>query len=129
MINLQIFNVGSNEQNYRIQAVGKIIKQLVPSAELIFQGLDTDRRDYRVSFDKIQNTLNFMPKWTVEKGVMQVIHALQTDVHVDYRAAEYSNVKLLKRHCLERLPYHYGRWAQGMIDRSTALGKSAPVAA
>lgn len=129
LVGHQVFNVGSNEQNYRIQSIGRIINRILPSAELIHDGFDADRRNYRVSFDKLQTMLNFSPKWTLEKGVMQVVTALRNDALVDYRAAEYSNVKLLKGPCIESLPYHYDRWAKGMIDRSTTLGKAVSMVA
>jgi len=91
----EVFNVGSNEQNYTIQQVGEIIHRLVPTAQLLNMGNDSDRRNYRVDFTKIRKTFNFTPQWTVEQGAQQVIDAIKTGKVQDYRSAKYSNVKYL----------------------------------
>jgi nucleoside-diphosphate-sugar epimerase len=92
----QTFNVGSNEQNYTIQKAAELIHGLIPTALLVNKGNDTDLRNYRVSFDKIRSVLSFEPQWTVERGVQQVLSALQSGQITDYRDARYSNVKFLK---------------------------------
>ena len=60
----QIFNVGSDAQNYTIQQVGEMIQRLVPTAHLINMGSDADLRNYRVNFSKIRHILRFVPQWT-----------------------------------------------------------------
>ena len=94
----EVFNVGSDEQNYTIQQIGEIIHALAPTAQLINMGQDSDRRNYRVDFTKIRRALKFNPKWTVEMGAHQVIDAIQSGQVQDYRAAKYSNVKYLNMH-------------------------------
>jgi len=92
----QVFNVGSDEQNYKIAEVGELIAQYVPSAELIVNDEATDLRNYRVSFAKIHHQLGFAPAWTVEGGIQQVLEAIATGHVQDYREAKYSNVKFLR---------------------------------
>ena len=94
----QTFNVGSNEQNYTIQQAGEIVHQCVPTAEIVNMGSDIDRRNYRVSFDKIRNVLGYTAQWTIEQGVQQVIDAIRTGLVRDYRLPQYSNVKYLRLH-------------------------------
>jgi nucleoside-diphosphate-sugar epimerase len=65
----QVFNVGSDEQNYTIQQVAEIIQRLVPTAQVLNMGLDADRRNYRVNFCKIHTGLDFVPQWSVAQGV------------------------------------------------------------
>jgi nucleoside-diphosphate-sugar epimerase len=91
----EIFNVGSNEQNYTITQIGELVHEQVMSAELLINENDTDRRNYRVNFSKIRNLLNFQPKWTVEQGISQVLEAIASGDVEDYREAKYSNVKFL----------------------------------
>ena len=55
----EVFNVGSNEQNYTIRQVGELIHQQVVSAELMISESGQDGRDYRVDFSKIRNLLSF----------------------------------------------------------------------
>jgi nucleoside-diphosphate-sugar epimerase len=91
----EIFNVGSNEQNYTISQIGEMVHQQVVSADLIVNETDTDRRNYRVNFSKLRNHLGFQPQWTVEKGIQQVLEAIASGDVQDYRDAKYSNVKFL----------------------------------
>lgn len=91
----EIFNVGSNEQNYTISQIGELVHEQVVSAELIVNETDTDRRNYRVNFNKIRNHLGFDPQWTVERGIQQVLEAIANGDVQDYRDARYSNVKFL----------------------------------
>ncbi|MEX2186829.1 MAG: NAD(P)-dependent oxidoreductase [Pirellulales bacterium] len=91
----EIFNVGSNEQNYTITQIGELVHEQVVSAELIVNETDTDRRNYRVNFSKLRNRLGFKPQWTVEQGIQQVLEAIASGDVQDYREAKYSNVKFL----------------------------------
>jgi len=91
----QVFNVGSDEQNYTITQVGELIHGLIPEAQLVNRGGDVDRRDYHVSFAKIQRELNFEPHHTVEDGVREIEAALRKGRIEDYRENRYSNYKTL----------------------------------
>ncbi|HWO00260.1 MAG TPA: NAD(P)-dependent oxidoreductase [Blastocatellia bacterium] len=120
LVGNQIFNVGSDEQNYTIGQVGEVIARLVPGAELVSEGSDTDTRDYKVSFAKLVNTLGFAPRWTLEKGVKQVIEAMESGVVRDYRAAKYSNVKFLGDEGASRLMRRQTDWAHELINESSS---------
>jgi dTDP-D-glucose 4,6-dehydratase len=127
LVRNEVFNVGSNEQNYTISQVGELIHQVVPSAKLINMGADTDLRNYRVNFDKICRVLQFTPQWTVEKGVAQVIEAINSGVVSDYRHAKYSNVKFLNEEGLVYLVRPKDRWAYDLIN-DTFMPLLQPVA-
>jgi nucleoside-diphosphate-sugar epimerase len=86
----QIFNVGSSEQNYQIAELGLILKEMVPTARVVTHQKE-DNRNYRVSFDKIRNRLNFRPQYTVRDGIREVMDAFATGQVTDYRDARYSN--------------------------------------
>jgi nucleoside-diphosphate-sugar epimerase len=125
LVGNQIFNVGSDEQNYTIQQVGEMIARLIPDAELVSKGSDTDPRDYKVSFAKLVKTLGFTPRRTVEEGVRQVIEAIETGRVKDYRDAKYSNVKFLGDEGASRLIRRQNDWARELINESspdTAVG-------
>jgi nucleoside-diphosphate-sugar epimerase len=89
------YNVGSDEQNATLGDVGKLIHRLVPEAEYIDSGRDGDRRNYRVSFRRIRDELGFLPEWSLEGGVRQVLHALDSGAVGNYRDPKYSNVLYL----------------------------------
>ncbi len=91
----EVFNVGSDEQNYTINQIGDLIQALIPSAEVIQQGADVDKRNYRVSFAKIKRVLNFTPLHTVADGVHEICAALEAGEIDDYYDAAFNNYKYL----------------------------------
>lgn len=126
LVHKQVFNVGSNEQNYRIREVGEIIKRLVPTSELLDLGTSGDPRNYRVDFGKIRKVLDFRPTWTIEDGVRQVIDAFESGVVRDYRDPHYSNVKYLAEESLvSRLVRHENGWAYSLIKDACAAREAA----
>ena len=95
LVGNQIFNVGSNDQNYTILQIGQMVHEQVIAAELIVDEGDTDRRNYRVDFSLLRNLIGFQPRWTVERGIHQVLEAIANGEVEDYADARYSNVKFL----------------------------------
>ena len=106
-------------RSYTIREIGEIVQSLVPEAKLVMKGEDTDRRNYWVNFNKIRNTLNFEPKWTVEQGMQQVIQAIRSGKVTDYRDAKYSNVKFLTEEGMYRLTRQGNTWAYQLLNEST----------
>ena len=49
----QIFNVGSNEENYRVREISEIVASAFPGTTTSYGPPSADGRSYRVSFDKI----------------------------------------------------------------------------
>ena len=117
LVKNQTFNVGSNEQNYTIYQIGMIINQFVPAAQIVDQGPDTDRRNYRVNFNKIRDILGFCANVGGKKGVAQVIEAIESGKIMDYRDPRYSNVKFLGNERASRLALQNG-WAEELIKCS-----------
>ena len=76
-IHNEAFNVGRNEENYRISTVAEIVESAVEGSVLTYEdGAGPDPRCYRVNFDKIMRQLpHFEATWTVPRGVDQLIHA------------------------------------------------------
>lgn len=74
-VNGAIFNVGSEDQNYRIIDVARAVVDLVPGAELsIAAGAGADKRSYRVRFDRISQHLpGFRCEYDVRAGVEELI--------------------------------------------------------
>jgi nucleoside-diphosphate-sugar epimerase len=77
LVNQQIFNVGSDEQNIQIFTLAKTIAEAC-GQEFIYEWYgDPDRRSYRVSFKKIKETLDFKPQFTIADGARDVWKALE----------------------------------------------------
>lgn len=76
VVNKEIFNVGSNEQNYQIINVAKIISSSIHMPFRKNWVGEPDTRNYRVNFDKIRNTLGFKPRFTPKEGAKEIYNAL-----------------------------------------------------
>jgi hypothetical protein len=112
----QVFNVGSDEQNYSIGMIGEMIQRCVPSAMMINKGDEVDPNNYKVGFSKIRKVLGFLPEWTVEQGIQQVSEAVNSGKVTDYRAPQYSNIKFLTMEGITRLDRHENGWASRLIN-------------
>ena len=76
-IHNEAFNVGRDEENYRVADVAKIVEAAVEGSVLSFEdGAGPDPRCYRVNFGKIQKSMpSYQPSWTVPRGVEQLVGA------------------------------------------------------
>ena len=63
LINKQIFNVGSDKNNYTKEKIVKDILKRKLKAKIHYLDKDKDPRNYRVNFAKISNKLNFKCKF------------------------------------------------------------------
>lgn len=77
LVNGQIFNVGSDEQNVQIFDLAKLVAESIDIPFNYEWYGSPDTRSYRVSFGKIKETLNFMPQITIGKGARNVFDALK----------------------------------------------------
>lgn len=74
LVHNETFNVGSTDENYQVRTVAEIISTTFPGCSLSLGDRGGDRRDYRVSFDKIAARLpGFKTEWTVRSGAQQLL--------------------------------------------------------
>jgi nucleoside-diphosphate-sugar epimerase/CBS domain-containing protein len=92
----EIFNVGSNDQNYQIKEIGNMINLIITEAEIITDKENVDRRDYNVAFDKIKKVLNYKTKYTIKNGVTDIRDAIKNGSVKDYTDVKYSNYNFLQ---------------------------------
>lgn len=73
----QTFNVGRNDENFRIRELANIVSEVVPHCQIEYApGGGPDLRCYRVSFDKIARILPaFRAQWTARKGAQELYEA------------------------------------------------------
>jgi Nucleoside-diphosphate-sugar epimerases len=77
-INGQIFNVGSDRNNYQLGQLAEEIAEALPIDVTISWYGDPDHRSYRVNFEKIEKTLNWKAKWTAADGALEIYDKLVT---------------------------------------------------
>ena len=72
----QVFNIGSDDQNYQLRPLAELIAgSLSPSPDIEWYG-DPDRRSYRVSFRRAVEALSFVPRWTPADAAREIESAL-----------------------------------------------------
>lgn len=76
LINGQIFNVGSDVNNYQIKDLAIKVKNIIPDVEIDWYG-DIDNRSYRVAFDKIEK-IGFKALKTAEDGIKEIFQKLES---------------------------------------------------
>jgi nucleoside-diphosphate-sugar epimerase len=76
----EVFNVGSTEQNYQKQQIVDLVRAHAPDAEVTYVRRDDDPRDYRVSFARIRDRLGFHTTLTVSDGIAEVAHLVEAGI-------------------------------------------------
>lgn len=73
----QIFNVGSDEQNYQILTLAEMIARTLDiNYEIEWYG-SPDNRSYKVSFAKFRKLTGFSPTYTPKEGAKEIFEALK----------------------------------------------------
>ncbi len=73
VVHAEVFNVGSNEQNYRVREIAEKVAAAFPGCATRFGGSSPDNRSYRVNFDKISDMLpSFSCDWDADRGAAQL---------------------------------------------------------
>jgi len=91
----EIYNCGSNSENYRLRDLGELIVREVRDARLSIASTAIDRRIYRVSFDRIRDELGFFPRYRLVDGIREIYAAVRNGFYHDFAQAQYSNYMLI----------------------------------
>jgi nucleoside-diphosphate-sugar epimerase len=79
LVHNEAFNVGRNEDNYRIRDLAEIVRDSVPGSTISFASdASADTRNYLVDCSKIARTLpEFQPQWDARRGAEELHAAYQ----------------------------------------------------
>jgi len=99
-----IFNVGAEELNFTVGQIADKVVEQIPGTVVEFFDRIEDRRSYRVSFDRIRDTLGFHPARGVDDAIREVRTVLQTGEVRNYGDEVYHNVKQLQRNSRQSVP-------------------------
>ena len=94
LISGQIYNVGHDNENYTKIKLAEIIKEFITDVEIEIIESKKDPRNYKVSFEKIKNSLNFKPKFSVRDSVIEILENIESG-KIDPRDSEFSNMSKL----------------------------------
>jgi nucleoside-diphosphate-sugar epimerase len=99
-VRAQAFNVGRDDQNYRIREIAEIVRETVPRCEVAFaEGAGPDKRNYRADFGKIARVLpEFRPRWDARRGACQLYEAYRlTGLRVeDFEGPRYRRIDQIR---------------------------------
>jgi nucleoside-diphosphate-sugar epimerase len=96
----EAFNVGADEENYRISEIARIVEEVVPESRVaLAEGAGPDKRSYRVSFAKLQRVFpELHPRWTVRASAEQMLDAYRDNgLSIDdFKGSRFMRIARLK---------------------------------
>lgn len=96
----QVYNVGSNDQNYRVIEIAQIVAKEFPGCALSVGKPSADNRSYKVNFDRIRKVHpTYECQWTAEKGAKQMREMFE---HIamtpeTFKSDPYTRLKMLMK--------------------------------
>lgn len=99
----EVFNVGDTNENYTIEAIAQMVQRYIPSAEIVLLDTVKDRRDYRVSFNKINRVMGWKTTHTLSEGVKELAALFRKKKFVQWGDKRYNNYLMLKS-VIEKMP-------------------------
>jgi lipopolysaccharide/colanic/teichoic acid biosynthesis glycosyltransferase/nucleoside-diphosphate-sugar epimerase len=94
----EVFNVGDNALNHSVLDIARLVQAELPKTKIEITDEFQDRRDYRVSFEKIRHVLAFRPAFTVESGIREMAQAFREGAVTAPKDERYHNLRYLKTH-------------------------------
>ncbi len=88
----EVFNVGSNEQNFNIKELGTIIADTL-GVPVDVRPEREDERSYRVDFAKLNWLLEYKVRRQIPESVIEISKAIEAREFEDWRDDKYYNVR------------------------------------
>ncbi len=76
----RVFNVGSDDQNYRIDDVAEIIGRSLGNIPILRDHSNLDARNYRVCFARLAQAVGFQPQQTIQRAAQEIFEKLNSGV-------------------------------------------------
>ena len=74
----QVFNAGSNQNNFTKKMISEMIKKII-GGNINYLKKSKDRRNYVVDFSKVKKKLNFKIKFSIKYGIKEIIKDLKVN--------------------------------------------------
>ncbi|HLD93328.1 MAG TPA: NAD(P)-dependent oxidoreductase [Anaerolineales bacterium] len=93
----QIFNLGTEQGNYRKDQIVDLVLKRLPETTVRYKDLTFggDMRDISVSFEKIRRELGYKTEFSVDDGVREILHALQTGLIKNPQDERFRNAQFI----------------------------------
>jgi nucleoside-diphosphate-sugar epimerase len=95
-VSFEVFNAGGDVNNLTKRQIVKLVLEHAPPGRVVYGANSTDPRNYRVSFRKVRETLQFEAEFDVPDGIAEIIAALRSHLldDVELRPNFYGNYEL-----------------------------------
>ncbi len=114
----EIFNVGDGRLNYTLSQLADVIREVIPQVR-VEHVEKSDRRNYRVNFQKLFERTGFQARYTLRQGIEELGKAFDEGLIIHYGDVRYHNQRYLKT---AGTPEHKNEWdAQVMAAFSNHL--------
>lgn len=91
MRDCKIFHVGEETNNKTVSEIAEIVKNILPDTKIEYiKSTPTDRRDYRISCQKIKNVIGWKAQNSIEDGIKELIEKLES-LDLDWESDKYRN--------------------------------------
>ena len=98
----EIFNCGSNNNNYSKIQIASIIKKKFKELKIVINNNIKDKRNYKVDFSKIKKVLKFKAKYNVNYGVLEIINFIKKNkkfkLYKNFNKKNFGNYLIKKFH-------------------------------
>jgi len=92
LIKSQIFNLGSDNENFQKIHIAECLKNnFFPKLNIQVTDKDPDLRSYRVSFQKIKETLKYETSKTLKEAISEILVLLKNNNEIDTKSAIFRN--------------------------------------
>lgn len=95
----QVFNVGDSRMNMTILQLAEAVQRVTRkyrAVEISIRENAADRRNYAVSFQKIQRMLGFEASVLVDEGILEMAENFEKGIYRNYRDEIYSNLAMTR---------------------------------
>ena len=97
LVRNEVFNVGDTKEQFTKRMIVEEVQKYVPDAKIEYRSGDTDPRNYRVSFEKIADKLQFSCDYTVGSYVPKLVEAVVNGVFPrDIGSTRYGNYDVVE---------------------------------
>ena len=98
-VSFQVFNAGSENNNYTKQGIVEKILKYLPESKVKYKDHGGDPRSYKVSFEKVSSVLGFNPIYSITDGIDELLEAIDNHVfeQVDKNKNLFGNYEITYR--------------------------------
>jgi len=93
VVRRKIFNLGSNEQNYKLYTIGQLVKKALPDVIIDVKKDVVDKRNYKVNFNRINQAIGFKPRNSALDEIIKIKDYILNTEGVNIDDPKFSNYK------------------------------------